>query len=42
MTGPQTHYERWIFVKDDERDPFGDWAFHPDSLETTPHPDRIL
>jgi len=25
---------RWIFVKDDERDPFGEWAFDPRSLET--------
>lgn len=25
---------RWIFVKDEERDPFGEWAFDPLSLET--------
>ena len=26
--------QRWIFVKDDERDSFGEWALDPESLET--------
>jgi len=32
--GEISQQRRWLFVKDTERDPFGEWAFDPRSLET--------